>query len=453
MAGAAEASGLGETGTALDGAGAGSDPAAARARAGSGAPAGVGARCPLAPWQQSIPIVPIARHIARPPAFIGHAEDEQIGAWRRSRRAAARAKTGIARSARRLAIFEDYTRGHLRSAASAGGAFFLTVGERWRMKNVVAPPAPRASVPILRGEPMMSPDRIFLLLGMAMLLGVGVPSSASEPASSQPSSDEEQHMQRMAAEHAGDRPLASPAATTPPAQPVTGEAVVYGQAGGKPIHGFLARPKGAKGPLPGIVVIHEWWGLNDNVRDMARRLAGEGYAALAVDLYGGVTAATPDQAMQLMQATGKDPAAAKANLRQAYDYLSTREHAPRIGVIGWCFGGGWSLNTALMLPDKIAATVIYYGHLTTDRAELAKLQMPVIGFFGGEDKSIPVASVHEFESTLKSLGKPVEVHVYEGAGHAFANPSGTGYRPQAASDAWTRTVAFLAKSLKPGAAA
>ncbi len=302
---------------------------------------------------------------------------------------------------------------------------------------------------------MMSPDRILLLAGLAMLLGVVVPSSASEPApaKSSPSSDEEQHMQLMAAEHAGDSPTASPAATTPPAQPVTGEAVVYGQAGGKPIHGFLARPQSAKGPLPGILVIHEWWGLNDNIRDMARRLAGEGYVALAVDLYGGATASTPDQAMQLMQATGKDPAAAKANLRQAYDYLATREHAPRIGVIGWCFGGGWSLQTALMLPDKIAATVIYYGHLTTDRAELAKLQMPILGFFGAEDKSIPVASVHGFESTLKSLGKSVEVHVYDGAGHAFANPSGTSYRPEAASDAWTRTVAFLAKNLKPGAAA
>lgn len=299
----------------------------------------------------------------------------------------------------------------------------------------------------------MSIDRIFLLLGMAMLLGVGVPSSASEPASSKPSADEEQHMHRMAAEHAGDRPLASPAATTPPAQPVSGQAVAYGQAGGKPITGFLARPKSAKGPLPGIIVIHEWWGLNDNIRDMARRLAGEGYVALAVDLYGGATASTPDQATQLMQAVLKNPEPAKTNLQAAYDYLTAHEHAPKVGVIGWCFGGGWSLQTALMLPAKIGATVIYYGHLTNDRAELAKLQMPILGFFGAQDQSIPVTSVHEFESTLKSLGKPVEVHVYDGAGHAFANPSGTNYRPQAASDAWQRTVAFLAKSLKPGAAA
>ncbi len=301
---------------------------------------------------------------------------------------------------------------------------------------------------------MMSPDRIFLWIGMAMLLGARLPASPPSPPSL--SADEETHLRNMAAEHRGDRPDATPAATTAPAQPVTAAPVAYGQAGqaaGKPISGFLARPQAAKGPLPALIVIHEWWGLNDNIRDVTRRLAGEGYTALAVDLYGGASATSPDQATRLMQGVMKDPAAARMNLRQAYDYLATHEHAPKVGVIGWCFGGGWSLNTALLLPDKIAATVIYYGHPTTDRAQLATLGMPIIGFFGAKDQSIPVASVREFESTLKSLGKPVEIHVYDDAGHAFANPSGTNYRPQAAADAWTRTVAFLAHALKPGAAA
>jgi len=296
----------------------------------------------------------------------------------------------------------------------------------------------------------MTSERIFLWAGLAM--GLGMLLSVRLPASPAPSAADPAHA--MAAAHQGDRPVATPAATTPPAQPVTAAPVVYGQAGGSPLHGFLARPQDvrnlAKGPLPGIIVIHEWWGLNDNIRDVTRRLAGEGYAALAVDLYGGATAATPDEAMKLMQASMKDMAAGQANLRQAFDYLTSHEHAPRVGVIGWCFGGGWSLQTALLLPDKIAATVIYYGHLTADKGELATLRMPILGFFGADDQSIPVASVREFESALKSLGKPVEIHVYEGAGHAFANPSGTGYRPQAASDAWTRTVAFLARALKSG---
>jgi carboxymethylenebutenolidase len=255
-------------------------------------------------------------------------------------------------------------------------------------------------------------------------------------------------MNKMAAEHQGDHPTATPAATTAPKTAVTGENVVYGEAGGKQLHGFLARPKGVSGPLPGILVIHEWWGLNDNIRDMARRLAGEGYAALAVDLYGGAKADTAEQATALMQAAMKDMAAGQDNLRQAYNYLSTAQHAPRIGVIGWCFGGGWSLATALLLPDKIAATVIYYGHLETDRAKLATLQMPILGFFGGQDGSIPVATIRQFESTLKELGKSVEIHIYENAKHAFANASGGNYNAEAAADSWKRTVEFLARNLK-----
>ncbi|HZF10922.1 MAG TPA: dienelactone hydrolase family protein [Thermoanaerobaculia bacterium] len=252
----------------------------------------------------------------------------------------------------------------------------------------------------------------------------------------------------MAAEHQGDHPAPTPAARTAPSTAVTGETVVYGEVSGKKLHGFLARPKGTAGPLPGILVIHEWWGLNDNIRDMARRLAGEGYAALAVDLYGGATADTPEKATALMQAALKDMAAGEANVRQAYLYLSAEQHSPRVAVIGWCFGGGWSLATALALPDKIAATVIYYGHLETDRAKLAPLKMPILGFFGGQDQSIPAASIQQFESTLKEQGKAVEIHVYPNAKHAFANASGGNYNPEAAADSWKRTVDFLAKNLK-----
>jgi carboxymethylenebutenolidase len=260
--------------------------------------------------------------------------------------------------------------------------------------------------------------------------------------------DERSDLDRMAQEHQQDKPAASPAATTPPAQEVTGEDVVYAQVGGKPVRGFLAKPKGAKGPLPGLIVIQEWWGLNDNMRQMAQRLAGEGYTALAVDLYGGQVAADPGQAQKLMQGVLQDMAPAEDNLRQAYGYLETKETAPRIGVIGWCFGGGWSLATALMLPDKVDATVIYYGHLETDKEKLGKLGMPVLAFFGGQDKSIPVEKVREFEKALKDLGKPVEVHVYEEANHAFANPSGGNYNEAAAKDSWQRTAAYFAKHLK-----
>lgn len=260
--------------------------------------------------------------------------------------------------------------------------------------------------------------------------------------------DEKSDLDRMAQEHKHDKPAASQAATTPPAQEVTGEEVVYAEVGGKPVRGFLAKPKAGQGPLPAVIVIQEWWGLNDNIRQMAKRLAGEGYTALAVDLYGGQVATDPGQAQKLMQAVLQNRAAGEDNLRQAYSYLETKQKAPKIGVIGWCFGGGWSLATALMLPDQIDAAVVYYGHLETDKEKLAKLRAPVLGFFGGKDKSLPVATVRQFETAMKELGKPVEVHVYDGADHAFANPSGGNYDETAAKDSWQRTTAFFAKHLK-----
>ncbi|HSS76444.1 MAG TPA: dienelactone hydrolase family protein [Thermoanaerobaculia bacterium] len=251
----------------------------------------------------------------------------------------------------------------------------------------------------------------------------------------------------MAQEHQHDKPVPTPAATEEPSHPVSAAEVTYGEVAGKPAHGYLASPKESQGNMPGLIVIHEWWGLNDNIRSMTRRLAGEGYQALAIDLYGGATADNPAAATKLMNGVLADTATGAANLKQAVAYLKGKG-VKKIGVIGWCFGGGWSLQTALLAPDDIKATVIYYGHLETDPAKLAILKAPVIGFFGAADNSIPPASVHAFEDALKKQGKPVEVHIYDGAGHAFANSSGGNYKPEAAKDAWQRTKAFLAKHLQ-----
>src|SRR3954467_3826190 len=167
---------------------------------------------------------------------------------------------------------------------------------------------------------------------------------------------------RMAQEHKHDKPAPTQAAVQEPSHPVSTEEVTYAEVGGKPARGYLAAPKEAKGNLPGLIVIHEWWGLNDNIRAMTRRLAGEGYRALAVDLYGGATATSPDAAIKLMNVVLADTAPAAANLKQAVTYLKAKG-VKKIGVIGWCFGGGWSLQTALLAPSDIDATVIYYGHL------------------------------------------------------------------------------------------
>lgn len=254
-------------------------------------------------------------------------------------------------------------------------------------------------------------------------------------------------VERMAAEHASDAPVASGAVETAPRSPVRAESVQYGSVGGSPLTGYLARPADAGGPLPGLIVIHEWWGLNANVRAMAERLAGEGYLALAVDLYGGEVAESPERARELVGAAMQRAPDLQENLRQAYAFLADTSGAPRVGTIGWCFGGGWSLQAALLLPDELDAAVIYYGRLVTERERLATLAMPVLGIFGSEDRSIPVAAVRAFEATLVELGKSVEVHVYEGADHAFANPSGTRYDAAAAEDAWRQTTAFLARHL------
>jgi carboxymethylenebutenolidase len=259
--------------------------------------------------------------------------------------------------------------------------------------------------------------------------------------------DADEHVDAMSREHAGDRPIASGAAADVAAGPVSSQSVVYATVEGREIRGHLAEPDGAAPGGPALLVIHEWWGLNDNVREMTDRLAGLGYTALAVDLYEGEVGADPKAARALMQKSLGRVDALAANLRGARDFLAARK-ASKVGTIGWCFGGGWSLQTALLMPDRIDASVIYYGRLERDRERLATLDTPVLGLFGSADKGIPVASVREFEASMKALGKDAAIHVYDGADHAFANPSGTRYDPKAAADAWQKTSAFLAQHLR-----
>lgn len=281
-----------------------------------------------------------------------------------------------------------------------------------------------------------------LVLLSAALVGTA-PSWSAPAAASLAVADE-----RMAAGHAHDRPVPTPAATTAPVQAVTEERVAYARIDGQSIYGYLSRPSAAAGPLPALIVIHEWWGLNDNVRGEARRLAAEGYVTLAVDLYAGRLADAVPQAMALSQELTRNAAQAQENLRQAYRYLERNSAAPRIAAIGWCLGGRWALRAALALPHQLDAAVIYYGSVEVPEAELATLQMPILGLFGARDPVIPLATVTAFEQTMKRLGKDVQVHVYEDAAHAFANPSGTTYQEQAAEDSWRRTLEFLRQNLQ-----
>ncbi|MFE4107096.1 dienelactone hydrolase family protein [Almyronema epifaneia] len=253
---------------------------------------------------------------------------------------------------------------------------------------------------------------------------------------------------RMAAEHRDETPVATDITMLDPAVPITTETVTYATVDGAAITGYLAKPENAESGLPALIAIHEWWGLNDNIRAVTERLAGEGYTVLAVDLYNNWLAETATAARELMQSVMNNPESAAANLTQAYNYLINDQSAAAVGAIGWCFGGGWSLQTGLLLPEQLDALAIYYGRLVTDADQLAALQMPIIGFFGAQDQAIPVDQVRAFESALQSLDKPAEIYIYEEAGHAFANPSGERYVPEAAADAWTKTTEFFARHLK-----
>ncbi len=225
-----------------------------------------------------------------------------------------------------------------------------------------------------------------------------------------------------------------------------GKNVSY-KSGDETVQGVLYVPAG-KGPFPGLVVIHEWWGLNDWVKEQASKLADQGYAALAIDLYRGKVATTPEEAHEFMRGVPEDRAS--RDLHAAVEFLKSQKNVKkdRIGSIGWCMGGGYSLDVALQEPTLTAA-VINYGHLATDPEQLKKINAAILGIFGDQDRGIPVDDVKKFEQTLKQLGKKVEIVIYPNAGHAFENPNNkAGYRAEDAADAWKRTVDFLAGTLK-----
>jgi carboxymethylenebutenolidase len=254
----------------------------------------------------------------------------------------------------------------------------------------------------------------------------------------------------MTREHAGDTADPSAGARIDPRRPVISERLPYAEVDDELVYGHFVFPSDMIEPLPAIVVIHEWWGLNDNIRAMADRLAGEGYIVLAVDLFGGATATTPEQARQQMLAVVENPDSAAENMRQAFDFVDVTAGAPSIGSLGWCFGGGWSLNAAMLFPEELDASVIYYGQVTDDEDKLHAINAPILGLFGAEDEGITVASVQGFEGALERLRKNYEIHIYPGADHAFANPTGKAYDAAAADDAWQRTLEFLKRHLVDG---
>ena len=213
-------------------------------------------------------------------------------------------------------------------------------------------------------------------------------------------------------------------------------------------HGLLYLPAG-NGVHPAVVVIHEWWGLNDWVKDQAHHFADQGYVTLAVDLYRGKVATDPDMAHELMRGLPQDRGV--RDLTSAADWLAHREDVDphRIGAIGWCMGGGYAVQLAVADPS-LRAVVINYGSLPTDKTALSQIHAAVLGNFGGQDRGITPDDVHAFGAALQSLGKPADLKIYPDAGHGFENPNNkTGYRPDDAEDAQSRSSQFLADQLHP----
>jgi carboxymethylenebutenolidase len=215
--------------------------------------------------------------------------------------------------------------------------------------------------------------------------------------------------------------------------------------GGQTTPGYLARPDDGD-RHPGIVVIQEWWGLVPHIKDVAERFAREGFIALAPDLYHGQAATEPDEARKL--AMGLDRARAVAEIAAAAQYLKAMDtvQPKRMGLVGWCMGGGLALSTAAEDGD-IGAAIAFYGR-PLDASDTAKLHVPILGLYGAEDGGIPVEAVRSFELELKAHQVPHEIHIYTGAGHAFFNETRPHiYHPEAAQDAWQKTLAWFRKHL------
>ena len=212
------------------------------------------------------------------------------------------------------------------------------------------------------------------------------------------------------------------------------------------ISGFLAVPD-KPGVYPGVIAIHEWWGLNDWVKEQAEKLAAQGYVVLAVDLYRGKVATDPSEAHELMRGLPQDRAI--KDLQSAFAYLGTRKDVKqnRVGAIGWCMGGGLALQLAIHQP-RLSACIVNYGSLPTDPNEMQQIVSPMLGNFGADDRGITPADVNAFRDSMKKINRYIDFKIYPGAGHAFENPNNTtGYRPEAAADAWARTLAFLHKAM------
>lgn len=211
--------------------------------------------------------------------------------------------------------------------------------------------------------------------------------------------------------------------------------------------GWLEVPR-AEGKRAALLVVPEWWGMNDWIKQDAARFASRGYVALAIDLYRGHVAADPAEAHELMRGLSEDRA--MEDMKAAFEWLSSRSDVDpqRIGIVGWCMGGGYALAFAAAEP-RLRAAAVNYGKLVTAPERIRAIHAVLLGNFAGQDRGISPEDVHAFEDRLKTEHKDADIKVYPGAKHAFMNPNNKdAYDQAAAQDAWQRIDAFFGRALR-----
>jgi len=225
-----------------------------------------------------------------------------------------------------------------------------------------------------------------------------------------------------------------------------GETLSY-QAGGETVRAYLGNSPGSRN-RPGIVVIHDYWGLNEEIREIVDRLAGLGYVALAPDLFKGKLVSDPGLAQEMRRALDEERAVTV--VRGAIDELRKLDRANNrpVATIGFGMGGRVSLATALRGAD-VQATVLFYGSVETTREGVAPLKAPILGVFGGGDHAVPEKDVKLFEAALKEAGKDAKIVSYPGVGHCFMDGARPDYEPEEAKDAWIQMRDWLAVKLEP----
>ena len=222
-----------------------------------------------------------------------------------------------------------------------------------------------------------------------------------------------------------------------------GELIEY-QNNGDTCSGYLATPTLGSGP--GVIVLQEWWGLVDQIKEVADRFAEEGFVALAPDMYHGETANNPNDAKRLFMALNIDRV--EKDLRSSIEYLLLLDQTQGnlVGTVGFCMGGQLSLYAACA-NSQVGACVNYYGVHPSVHPDINNLKAPVLGFFGENDESVPPETVHKLEDSLKQAGKQVDFYIYPGAGHAFFNNTRPMYKEKESEESWRRMIQFYRTNL------